>query len=235
MGYLAGATQNIRINSALTILPLHHPIVLAKALSTIDWMSSGRITCTFGVGWLESEFDTMGIPFHERGRMSDEYLEAMIELWTKEDPVYEGRYVKFHDVAFAPKPVQKPHMPIWIGGDADGALKRAARFATGWWPFLTKPEDIPARIDFIKSQPDYKGQQLEVMYGLATSRVGEGHVVNENPDARPGMSAQEIIDKLGWLKAQGVTMSSVPLPEVKDLDAYLDYSQWVIEEIKPKV
>jgi hypothetical protein len=73
------------------------------------------------------------------------------------------------------------------------------------------------------------------MYGMSTSRVGEGHVVLDDPNARSGMSAQEIIDRLGWFKELGVTMSSVPIPAVKDIEAYLDYAQWVIEEIKPKV
>lgn len=207
--YVAGATQRIRINSCLTLLPLQHPIVMAKALSTVDWMSGGRITVTFGVGWLEGEFELLGVPFHERGRISDEYLAAIIELWTKDSPSFEGRYVSFRNVAFEPKPFQKPHLPIWMGGDADAALKRAARYASGWIPFLTRPEAIPARIDFIKSQPTYKGGPFEIMYGLATSRVGEGHEVMDDPKARPGMGAQEIVDRLGWLEGLGVTMSSV--------------------------
>ena len=234
-GYFAGATKRIRINSSIAILPLQHPIVTAKALSTLDWMSSGRITATFGVGWLEKEFEILGVPFRERGRMSDEYLAAIIELWTKDAPEFEGQYVSFKNVAFEPKPVQKPHLPIWMGGDSDGALKRTARFASGWWPFLTKPQEIGARIDFIKSQPTWKGGPLEVMYGLATSRVGEGHAVVDDPKARPGMSAQEIVDQLGLLADQGVTMSSVPIPPMPSIEAYLDYAQWVIEEIKPKV
>ena len=235
MGYIAGATERIRVNSSITILPLQHPVVLAKALSTIDWMSSGRITVTFGVGWLQGEFDLLGVNFHERGQMSDEYLAAMIALWTQESPQFEGKYVSFKEAAFAPKPFQKPHLPIWMGGDSDPALKRAARFATGWMPFLTRPEQLPARIDFIKSQPDFAGGPLDVSYGLATARVGEGHVVTGDPKARPGMSAQEIIDRLGWFKTLGVTMSSVPIPAVQDVEAYLDYAQWVIEEIKPNV
>lgn len=208
-GYIAGATNRIRINSCITNLPSQHPVVTAKALSTIDWMSSGRI--------------------------SDEYLAAIIELWTKDSPSFEGKYVSFRDVAFEPKPFQKPHLPIWMGGDADAALERAARFASGWMPFLTKPEDFPARIDFIKSRAAFKGGPFEVSYGVATSRVGEGYKVNRNPRARPGMSAQEIVDRLGWLKQLGVTISAVPIPAMQDIDAYLDYAQWVIEEIKPKL
>jgi probable F420-dependent oxidoreductase len=234
-GFFAGATQRIRVNSALAILPLQNPIVTAKAYSSIDWLSGGRITVTFGVGWLEGEFKLLGVPFHERGRMADEYLAAIIELWTKESPSFEGRYVSFKDVAFEPKPVQKPHVPIWMGGDADAVLKRAARFASGWMPFLTRPDDIAAKIDFIKSQPEFDGRAFDVSYGIGTSRVGEGHAVMKDPNARPGMSAQEIIDRLGHLKRLGVTYSAVPIPAVNDIEAYLDYAQWVIEEIKPKV
>src|SRR6185312_12815468 len=173
--FIAGATERIRIMSSDSLLPLQHPVIMAKALSTADWLSNGRITATFGVGWDAEEFKVLGVPFHERGRMADEYLAAIVELWTSDSPEFEGKYVSFKDVAFEPKPIQKPHVPIWMGGDADAALKRAARFGSGWWPFLTKPQDIPARIDFIKSQPSFKGGPFEVMYGMSTSRVGEGH------------------------------------------------------------
>jgi probable F420-dependent oxidoreductase len=235
MAYWAGATDRIRVNSCIAILPLQHPIVTAKALASVDWLSSGRVTVTFAVGWLKEEFDLLGVPFHERGRMSDEYIEAIIELWTREEPHFKGQYVSFSNVAFEPKPFQKPHLPIWMGGDADAVLKRLARFATGWWPFLTQPQDIPNRIDFIKSQPHYNGQLNDVMYGFATTRVGEGHTVNEDPRARPGMTKTEIIDRLGWFKQLGVTLSSVPIPRLTHIDEYYDYTQWVAEEIMPAV
>jgi len=233
--FIAGATQRIRVNSCVTLLPLQHPVILAKALSTADWMSNGRITVTFGVGWDAEEFKILGVPFHERGRMADEYLAAIVELWTSDSPEFDGKYVSFKDVAFEPKPVQKPHLPIWMGGDAEAMLKRAARYASGWFPWLTKPEDIPAKRDFIKSQPTYDGRPVEVLYGLGSAQIGEGHVVIDDPTQRPGMSAEEIIDQLGWFAELGVTMTGVPIPPVKDVDAYLDYAQWVIEEIKPKV
>ncbi len=118
--YLAGATSRIRLNSCITVLPLQHPLVLAKSLATADWMSSGRMMVTFGVGWLQQEFELLGVPFHERGRIADEYLAAIIELWTSETPRFEGRYVAFDDIAFEPKPIQKPHLPVWIGGTPTG-------------------------------------------------------------------------------------------------------------------
>lgn len=233
--HLAGATERIRLNSCVTVLPLQHPIVLAKALATADWMSGGRMTVTFGVGWLEGEFDALGVPFRERGRIADEYLEVIKELWTQETISFHGRYVSFDDVACEPKPVQQPHLPIWVGGDADAALRRAAKYATGWWAFLTPPERIAERVDFLKSQAGYDGRAFEVVHGLGTNRVGEGHVAREDRDARPGMSGAEIVDRLNWLSEQGVTVSSVPIPPVRGVDEYLDYAQWVVEEIKPRV
>jgi probable F420-dependent oxidoreductase len=233
--YIAGATERMRLNSCVTLLPLQHPIVLAKALATADWMSSGRMMVTFGVGWLRREFELLGVPFGERGRIADEYLAAIIELWTSDTPRFEGKYVSFDDVAFEPKPLQKPHLPVWIGGDADATLRRAARYASGWWPFLTPPNKIAERLDFIKSQPSYDGRPFDVMYGMATARVGEGHEARDDPHGRPGMNAAELVDRLGWLGEQGVTVSSVPLPTVSGVDEYLDYAHWVIEEIRPQL
>lgn len=232
-GYFAGATESILINSSVAILPLQHPIVTAKALSTIDWLSSGRVIATFGVGWLEKEFEILGVPFNQRGRMADEYLAAIIELWTSESPCFDGSYVSFKDVAFEPKPFRKPHPPIWMGGDSDAALKRAARFASGWWPFLTPPERLAERIDFIRSQAEFSGDHFDVMYGLATSRVGEGHAANDKSRDKIGMSAQQIIDILAEYQRSGVTMTAIPIPRVSGVDEYLDYAQWLIEEIKP--
>jgi probable F420-dependent oxidoreductase len=235
MAYLAGATERIRVNSCVALLPLQHPVVTAKTLATIDWMSGGRLMVTFGVGWLEKEFDIMGVPFRERGARSEEYIQAIIELWTAESPSFEGRYVSFSGVAFEPKPVQRPHPPVWFGGDANPALRRVARYASGWWPFLTKTEDIPARLDYIRSQPDYSGGLTDVFAGFAT-QVGEGHVARAaDPKARAGMSKEEIIDRLGWMADLGVTMTSVPVPKVSGIAEYMEYTQWVAEEIMPRV
>lgn len=234
MAHFAGATRNIRLNSSICILPLHDPIILAKALSTMDWLSSGRITANFGAGWLEAEFDALGVPFAERGARCDEYVAAMVELWTKERPEFEGRFVSFHDITFEPKCVQKPHIPIWFGGDANPMLRRVARHGTGWWPFLTKPEDVPARLDYIRSQPDYSGQLREVFLALTAGRIGADHSINKDFTSRSG-SKQEIIDQLSWFADLGVTISSVPAPDITSLEDYLDYTQWIAEEIMPLI
>jgi probable F420-dependent oxidoreductase len=236
MAAFAGATSKIRLNSCVTILPFQHPIVMAKALATADWMSGGRVNVTFGLGSIEQEYDYLGVPFRGRGARADEYLDAMIALWTQDRPSFEGEFVRFKDVGFDPKPVQKPYLPIWIGGDSDAALHRAAKYGSGWIiSYRTDPKDIPARLALIKSQPDWKDRPFDVMYGLGTSRLTLNHVPRDDPSAQPGMSAQEIVDALSWYRELGVTVSSVPIPPLADCDAYLDYAQWVIEEVRTHI
>lgn len=235
MAYFAGATKKIRVNSCISILPLQNPVITAKALSTMDWLSSGRVTVTFAAGWLKGEFEALGVDYHQRGAMCEEYIQAIIELWSEEKPEFEGKYISFKDIAFEPKCIQTPHLPLWFGGDADPVLRRIARYASGWWPFLTKPEDIPDKINYIKSQPDYNGRLQDVFYGLATGRVGEGHIERRDPRARPGMAKDEIIDQLGWLGNFGVTWSSIPIPKLNNIDEYCDYVQWIAEEIMPVI
>ena len=185
--FIAGATERIRIMSSVSLLPLQHPIIMAKALSTADWLSNGRITATFGVGWDAEEFKVLGVPFHERGRMADEYLAAIVELWTSDSPEFEGKYVSFKDVTFEPKPIQKPHLPIWIGGDAEPMLKRAARYASGWFPWLTSPADS-SREDRLHQVPTHLRRKTVrgAVRPRHVNRIGERHevVVRPNPTIR---------------------------------------------------
>ena len=114
----------------------HRPAVLAaKMLSTIDVLSGGRLVVGIGAGWLQAEFDAVvATPFAERGRVTDEYLSAFRNLWTEEAPRFDGSWVKFDGIIFEPKPAQKPHPPIWVGGESGPSLRRAARFGDAWYP-----------------------------------------------------------------------------------------------------
>jgi len=230
--FLAGATERLRINTAIAILPLVNPIVTAKALATLDFLSGGRAMVTFGVGWLEGEFEAMGVPFRERGAIAEEYLGAIRTLLRDDEPRFEGRHVSFHDIAFEPKPVQD-HLPIWLGGDANPALRRAARHADGWMPFTTDPDDLPARIDYIKSQPDYDGRPFDVCYSLGALLLRDGHVPQHDPRAEQPKSAAELVDRLGWLAGQGVTHTSLAPLGMPSLEAYLDHLRWAAEEVLP--
>jgi probable F420-dependent oxidoreductase len=233
LAFVATSAPRMKLSSGVSILPLQNPIVQAKAWATLDWLSGGRAVALFGVGWLEAEYKLLGVPFHDRGRMCDEYVAAMIELWSSDSPQFAGKYVSFKDVAMAPKPVQKPHLPLWFGGDADNVLKRVARWGHGWSPFQTEPGKIPERLDFIRSQPDYHGRPLEVMFTLLALNVGEAHAVIGDPRAQGTWDAQRVIDQCHWLASLGVTETVVPVPALPDFPAYLDWLRWVAEEIMP--
>ena len=233
--FLAGATSRIRPLSMVTLLPLHHPIVAAKAIATLDWFSGGRALIAIGIGWDAEEFDILGVPFAKRGQRADEYLAAMFELWDSEEASFEGEFVSFRGVLFGPKPVQRPHPPIWIGGDADGALRRAARFGDGWAPWLTTPEQFPARLDFLRSQPGFDDRPFEICYNPDGLVIGERHVVRDDRAAPFGRTATEEIDRCGGLADLGVTMTSFLPPPVRDLEEYLDYLRWAAEDVVPHV
>lgn len=236
LGYIGGATRSLRLSSSVSLLPLQSPLVHAKAWSTLDWLTGGRAEAMFGVGWLKEEFDMLGVPFDKRGRMADEYLAAIIQLWTQDDPVFDGEFVSFKEVGFAPKPVQQPRLPIWLGGDAEPVLKRVAKFADGWSPFRTPPEKFPESIDFIRSQPDFDGRPIGIFFALAMLNVGSHHEIIGDERASAAGSAAETIDQIGWLERLGVTETFLPIPaDVNSLEAYLDHLRWVAQEIMPKI
>jgi len=140
IAYLAGKTSRLRFLTSVMVVP-HRPAVLtAKILATIDVLSGGRLIVGVGAGWLKEEFEAIGAPsFEERGAVTDEYMLAFRELWTKEAPRFDGRFVKFKDVIFAPKPVQQCP-PMWVGGESGPALRRSARLGDAWYPIGTNPQ-----------------------------------------------------------------------------------------------
>ena len=133
--FIAAKTTRIRLVLAVMVVP-HRPAVLAaKMLSTIDVLSGGRLVVGIGAGWLRAEFNAVvGPAFAERGRVTDEYLSAFRSLWTQEAPRFDGDWVKYDGILFEPKPAQKPHPPIWVGGESRPSLRRAARFGDAWYP-----------------------------------------------------------------------------------------------------
>ena len=140
MAYLAAATTEIRLLTAVMVVPHRNPVVAAKALATIDVLSKGRVTVGCGAGWLREEFEALGLPpFDERGRVSDDYIAVFKELWTNAEPVFDGAYARFSNISALPQPVQSPHPPIWIGGESKAAMRRAARLGDAWCPIGANP------------------------------------------------------------------------------------------------
>jgi probable F420-dependent oxidoreductase len=150
MAFLAGATQRIRFITSVMILPYRNPIVTAKMLASLDVLSGGRVIVGAGVGWMKEEFENLQAPeYAERGRVTDEYIRAFRELWSSDKPTFKGKFVNFSNLIFLPKPVQKPTIPIWIGGHSKAALKRAGELGDGWHPIGGVPT-IPLEPDDLK-------------------------------------------------------------------------------------
>ena len=140
LAFVAARTAKLRLVTSVMVIP-HRPAVLAaKQLATIDVLSSGRVTLGIGAGWMKEEFEALGVPpFAERGKVTDEYIAAFRELWTKDKPRFKGAYVDFDKITFAPKPAQKAGIPIWVGGESGPALRRTARLGDAWYPIPTNP------------------------------------------------------------------------------------------------
>ena len=140
LSFLVGVTSSAKLLTSVMVLPHRPPVLTAKILATIDVLSHGRLIVGCGVGWMREEFEALGAPsYDERGSVGAEYIRAFKELWTSDNPAFEGKYCRFANVAFAPKPVQKPHPPIWVGGESPAALRRAGRLADAWYPIGTNP------------------------------------------------------------------------------------------------
>ena len=143
--FIAARTRTLRLVTSVMILPYRNPVFTAKALATVDVLSSGRLTVGVGVGWLREEFEALAAPpFTERGAVSDEYLRIFKTLWTTVPASFAGDHYAFTDVQCLPAPVQKPHPPIWVGGHSPAALRRAARYGDGWHPVGGNPA-VPLR------------------------------------------------------------------------------------------
>ena len=158
LSYVASHTKRIRIGSTVIILPYRNPIVQAKMFASLDVLTGGRVICGVGVGWLEKEFETLGVPYSERGPMSDEYLEVFKCLWTQENPEFHGRFYSFDGIQFNPKPVQQPHIPIWVGGHTRRSIRRTVAYGDAWHPTRQTPEYVAGLLPYLRQQAEAAGR-----------------------------------------------------------------------------
>jgi probable F420-dependent oxidoreductase len=135
LAFVAGRTTRIRLGTGIIILPQRNAVVLAKELASLDVLSNGRLIFGIGVGYLKPEFDAIGAPFDHKGARSEEWLAAMIALWSMPKPEFSGKWINFKGVNAMPRPVQQPHPEIVFGGHTKEAYSRTARLAKGWYGF----------------------------------------------------------------------------------------------------
>jgi len=238
ISFLAGATERIRFVTSVMIAPYRNPVITAKMLASLDVLSKGRIIVGLGVGWMKEEFENLRAPrFEERGAVTDEYIRAFRELWTSENPKFDGRYCSFSDLLFIPKPVQKPTIPIWIGGHSKAAIRRVARLGDGWHPIggvptiPLEPEDIRsdlARLSDYAREAGRDPKQIRVAL--------KGSLFDREKQVIPGRrrrflgSAEEIASDIREYREAGVDTMIFDVRRASSSET-LERMQWLAEEV----
>ena len=202
LSYMAATTSRVSLATSVLVLPYHNPVELAKYAATLDQMSGGRVILGVGAGAMTEEFEALGIPMRERGSLTNESIAIMKELWTNHSPEYHSRRWDFADLRFSPKPVQAPHIPIWVGGSSPGALRRTGRVGDGWHPTGLSPEDYAIGKAEVLSLAEAAGRdpssltmsariEVEVHGGPSSQRAASrARIAGDDPGAmRAGIEA----------------------------------------------
>ena len=227
--YVAATTKTIGLGTSVLVLPYHNPIRLAKTAATLDVLSGGRLTLGVGVGVIEQELEAMGSPFHERGAITDECIAIMKELWTQEDPSYQGRFHSFSGMKFSPKPAQKPHIPLIIGGTSRAAARRAAGVGDGWHPTALDPETLSQGIRYLRERVQDGGRDPAAVPVSVSAPLGE---VSREGRYSLGKDPAEILQKAQTYESLGVDRLVVS-SNTEDSAQMLDALEILAERLLP--
>jgi len=205
LGFLAAATERVRLLSYVWVLPYRHPLVSAKAFATLDALSAGRVIIGVGAGHLAPEFEMLGIPFSERGKRLDESIDLLKRALEDEFPEFTGRYWQVTDLGQRPRPVQQPRPPIWIGGSTPAALRRAAERGDGWLPQGVPEMGMAAAIDTIRRHRAQTLGDVPIAIGMNSPFLYVGTPSFAVPDGTLCGSAAALAEPLRRSKALGVS------------------------------
>jgi probable F420-dependent oxidoreductase len=161
LSHLAAHTTTMRLGTSIYLLGIRHPFIGARGFTTLDRLSGGRAEVGIGAGWLESEWDALGVDFRTRGGRLDEALVICKRLWTEREIKHDGKYFPFEPVLFEPKPIQRPYPPITIGGETEVALRRAARSADGWMGMEHTPDTAAKSVRRLRELLDENGRSID--------------------------------------------------------------------------
>jgi len=221
----AMCTTRARLGASVFILGHRHPVVMAKMLTSIDALSEGRLIVGVGVGWWKEELEMLGAPFTRRGRHGDEALKVFKALWTQDNPSFEGEFFRIRELGFAPKPVQKPHPPIWVGGDSPGAFRRVATLGDGWHATSKTPAQFSEALGRLRKAADearrpFESIELSLRFGLTDDLIEQG--------------TQAIVDTLAAYKRLGLTHIVLEFRR-DDLARMLEILELVTSSVRPAV
>jgi probable F420-dependent oxidoreductase len=200
-------------------------VVMAKMLTSIDALSNGRLIVGVGVGWWKEELEILGAPFTRRGRQADEILKVFTTLWSDDNPSFEGEFFRFRDLGFAPKPVQKPRPPIWVGGDSPGAFRRVVTLGDGWHATSKTPAEFREALTRLRAAADEAGRafdtiELSLRYSLRDDLLAKG--------------PQAVVDELAAYKRLGLSHILLEFRR-DDLARMLEILDLVTTAVRPAV
>jgi probable F420-dependent oxidoreductase len=237
LAYLAGRTQRIHLGASVIVLPYRNALVTAKAAATVDQASGGRFIFGVGVGWDEAEFDDLRLPFHQRGRMSDDYLRAIKAAWAEDVPAYKGSYLAFAGATFSPRPVQRPHPPIWVGGSpgavSQAAVRRCAELGDAWHPLSLGIDDIEKGFSTLREMAARRGRRDAP--GLSPRNLID---ITDRPKGRERAAFQgspdEIASDVRRVRSLGAEWMTFDLPRA-GVPAMVRAMERLAGEVKPAV
>ena len=209
--FLAARTERVRIGTGVLVLPYRHPVATAKAIATIDQLSGGRVLFGVGVGWLRDEFEALQLhPFDARGAVTDEQLAIMKSVWTSERASFAGRFYDFPELSVTPKPAQRPHPPILVGGNSVPALRRTIRAGDAWHALMLLPEEMVEHRDRLHAMAREAGRTDEIPVSLLV-----GTTLTKDASTLPGLddahrrqaivgTVEQVVDQLVAYRDAGV-------------------------------
>jgi len=235
LAYLAGRTRRIRLGASVIVLPYRNALVAAKAAATVDQASGGRFILGVGVGWDEAEFADLRLPFRERGRLSDDYIRAIKAAWAADVPEYKGEYVSFGGATFSPRPAQRPHPPIWVGGSpgvvSGPAVRRCAELGDAWHPLALGLDDIEKGFTTLRDlaarsgRRDALGLAPRNLLDLTDSPKGSGRAAFQG-------SVAEVASDIRLARTLGAGWMTFDLPRA-GVPAMVRAMERLVDEVKP--
>jgi probable F420-dependent oxidoreductase len=236
LSFLAGRVDGPRLGISVLIIPYRNPIVTAKMLVTLDVLSGGRLILGAGTGWMPEEFAALQASYAERGRVTDEYLDIFKELCTAEKPTFDGQHYQISNLGFYPKPIQKPHPPIWVGGYSKAALRRAVRVGDGWHPSNIDPVTLADKVNVLHGLCAEAGRDpasLEISTRVNNVAFGDSGDTVGRPAPLSG-TAQDIIDNIRRYEDAGVSHIVLGIRGREPAEMIQTIRQFV-DEVRPKV
>ena len=237
LSYVAARTSKIQLGTSVLIMPYRNPIVTAKMLATLDQMSGGRVIAGVGSGWNQAEYDALGEPFRQRGSRTNEYLQLWKACWAPGITTFQGRYFSFENMHVNPKPLQRPHPPIWVGGSGTGSLRRAARFAQVWQPTPTSLENLISNQEYlanISSQLGQKPPRTRMSFRVNLSNITGSSSNGDRPTGQ-GTPEQVASDMKRYRQEAGLEEFQINFNGCGNLQQLLDSMDALVEEVIPKV